>query len=50
MNNQAKVKIPAVTFLINNVLMFSHQGALLLIVSFENSKVILFDAITGHFE
>ena len=50
MNVQTKVKVPAVTFLINNLIMFTYQGVQFLIVSFENARVKLFDASTGHFE
>jgi hypothetical protein len=50
MNVQTKIKVPAVTFLINNLIMFTYQGVQFIIVSFENAKVKLFDAATGHFE
>ena len=50
MNVQTKVKVPAVTFLINNLIIFTFQGVQFIIVSFENAKVKLFDASTGHFE
>ena len=42
-------KIPSVTYLIENLQMFSFQGTKMLLIAFENKTVQVFEAQNGHF-
>ena len=50
LNLQKKVTIPSLTFLIHNLALFTFQGVQLMIITFENRKVKLFEVETGHFQ
>jgi hypothetical protein len=42
-------KIPAVTYLVDNLMMLTFQGTPMLLVTFENHTVQLFESGNGHF-
>ena len=42
-------KIPAVTYLIDNMVMFAFQGVTMLLIAFENKTVQMYDSSNGHF-
>ena len=42
-------KIPTVTYLIDNMLMFQFQGTPMLLVAFENQQVNVFESSNGHY-
>jgi hypothetical protein len=42
-------KIPAVTYLIDNMVMFTFQGVTMLLIAFENKTVQMYDSSNGHF-
>lgn len=50
LNLAKKVNIPSLTFLIHNLVLFTFQGVQLMIITFENRKVKLFEVETGHFQ
>ena len=43
-------KIPVVTYLIDQLQMFTFQGTPLLLVAFENKTVRMFESDNGHFQ
>jgi hypothetical protein len=42
-------KVPAVTYLIENMMMFTFQGTPMLLVTFENHSVQMFESGNGHY-
>lgn len=44
-----KVKIPSVTYLIDELVMFAFQGTKMLLIAFENQSVQVFESGNGHF-
>ena len=47
---QGKVaKVPSVTYLIESLMMFDFQGTQMLLVTFENHSVQMFESSNGHF-
>ena len=48
--NGTQAKVPVLTYLIENLLLFEFQGTPLLLIAFENHSVKMFEADTGHFD